>query len=104
MIAPVDPRTVISASQPIAGNGDPKKQDPETLKKFCLEFEAILVNSMVKAMRKTVPDGGLFPKSNAYEMYQEMMDMELSNSLSRNQSIGIADQMFRQLQRLEDQK
>jgi flagellar protein FlgJ len=104
MISHLDPRTVISASRKTGPSVDANKQDPETLKKICLEFEAIFFNSMVKAMRKTIPDGGLFPKDNAQEMYQEMLDMEISNAASRSQSIGLADMMYRQIQRMETQK
>ncbi len=33
---------------------------------------------LFKEMRKTVPDGGLFEKSNAGEIYSEMLDEEYS--------------------------
>ncbi len=102
MISQIDPRTVISASRQIDPGRDVDKHDPEALKKLCQEFEAIFFDSMVKAMRKTVPEGGLFPKSNAQKIYQEMLDMEISTSAAKNQGIGIADMMYRQIQRMED--
>jgi len=104
MISHIDPRTVMSASQQINPDMKLNKHNPEALKKICLEFEAIFFNSMVKAMRKTIPDGGMFPKNNAQKIYQEMLDMEISNSASSNQSIGIADMMYRQIKRMEGQK
>jgi hypothetical protein len=35
-------------------------QDKAALKKACQDFEAIFIQSLFKAMRKTVPDGGIF--------------------------------------------
>ncbi len=104
MLSPIDPRMLISTSQPIDPGKKINKHDPVMLKKLCQDFEAVLFNSMLKSMRKTIPEGGLFPKNNAHKIYQEMLDVEISNSSSRNQSIGIADMMYRQLQRQSGQE
>jgi len=55
---------------------------------------------MFKAMRKTIPDGGFFEKKDtAHEIYQDMLDSEISNEMARRQSIGLADQMYRQMEK-----
>lgn len=73
--------------------------DAEKLKKSCREFEAIFLQSMFKAMRKTVPDSGFFKRDTAHEVYQDMLDSELSLEMSRRQSIGLAEQMYRQMEK-----
>ncbi len=75
-------------------------KDRASLKKSCQDFEALFIQSMFKSMRKTVPDGGLFEKDHATEMYQDMIDQEIATQISRRQSLGLADQMYRQMEKL----
>jgi flagellar protein FlgJ len=75
-------------------------KDRAALKKSCQDFEAIFIQSMFKSMRKTIPDGGLFEKDHAMEMYQEMLDQEMATKISQRQSLGLADQMYRQMEKL----
>ncbi|WP_457572992.1 rod-binding protein [Desulfolithobacter sp.] len=94
----IDPRTVLSPT--VKSSGKEEKNDPETLKKLCQDFEAVFIQYLLKSMRKTVPEGGLFAKDNAHEIYQEMLDAELAADMARTQSTGMADTMYRQMQRL----
>ena len=57
----------------------------------------MLVMEMYKAMRKAVPDGGLFEKSMAKDTYQEMFDMEIARKTASGSGIGIAEVMYRQM-------
>ena len=75
-------------------------KDRAALKKACQDFEAIFIQSMFKSMRKTIPEGGLFEKDHATEMYQDMIDQEVATQISRRQSVGLADQMYRQMEKL----
>ena len=50
-------------------------------------------------MRKTVPEGGLFTRSTATEMYRDMLDQEVAKEVAERQSIGLAEQMYRQMER-----
>ena len=86
-----------TASQPSERRPSPK--DAEALKKSCQDFEAIFIQSMFKAMRKAVPDGGLFSRSTGTEMFQEMIDQEIATTVARSQSVGLAEQMYRQLEK-----
>ncbi len=74
-------------------------RDAKSLKRSCEQFEAIFIQSMLKAMRKTIPDGGFFEKDTAHEIYQDMFDLEISNEMSSRQSMGLADQMYRQMEK-----
>ena len=97
---PID--TINSPALKEATSASPPKvlsRDAASLKQSCQDFEAIFIESMFKAMRKTIPDGGLFEKDTAHEIYQEMLDSEISKEISKHQSIGLADQMYRQMEK-----
>lgn len=74
--------------------------EEQELKEACVEFESYFLNMMFKSMRKTVVSGGgLFEKSNAEKMFQEMLDEELTNKMANEGGIGLADMMYKQLSR-----
>ena len=63
----------------------------------CCQFEAIFLQQMMAAMRKTVPESELSPKSYANSMYEGMMDQAISESGSQQAPLGFAMSMYRQL-------
>jgi flagellar protein FlgJ len=82
-----------------------KDRDLQSLRKSCQEFEAIYTQEMYKAMRKTVPEGGLFEKDMASELYKEMMDMEIAKSSASGKGIGIGEAMYQQMKgKIENKK
>ena len=82
-----------------------KGRDLAKLKEACSEFEAIYLNEMFKSARQTIPEGGLFEKSNATHIFEDMQDMERARNMSKNASIGIADTMYKQMaQHIENKK
>jgi flagellar protein FlgJ len=100
----IDPRTVFSHSLAKLPAQDRKDKDLEALRESSREFETLLVMEMYKAMRKAVPEGGLFPKSMATDMYQEMFDMEMAKNTAGGQGIGIGEAMYRQMAELVEKK
>lgn len=60
------------------------------------QFESIFIQIMLKSMRDTLPQGGLFD-SDQMTMYQEMFDQQVSLDMSRNGGIGLAAIVERQL-------
>jgi peptidoglycan hydrolase FlgJ len=91
----LDPRLLASPATQMTGTRDTR--DLASLKKSSQQFENLLLAEMFKAMRKAVPEGGLFEKSNATEMFQEMLDMETIKSSTAKQNLGIADEIYRQM-------
>jgi len=67
------------------------------LRKQCTEFESFLYNSMLKTMRSTVPEDGLFSGGNAEKIYQSMLDQEYSQMMSEKMNSGLADALYKQL-------
>ncbi|MDD5758341.1 MAG: rod-binding protein [Desulfobulbaceae bacterium] len=67
------------------------------LKEACQNFEAIIIQQMLTAMRKTVPKDGLFTSGYAEDMYQSMYDEGLSKEIASGRGLGLADVLYKQL-------
>lgn len=73
------------------------QNSPDALKKVAQQFEALLMNMMLKSMREVTPQDGMFD-SDQTRLYTSMLDQQLSQSLA-SKGIGLADAMVRQLSR-----
>lgn len=91
----LDPRLVVGSARPAVV--DKKAKDLASLKESCQEFESLLLMEMLKAMRKTVPDGGLVEKDSAGEMFQDMLDSETVRSAGKGRGLGLAEAMYEQM-------
>lgn len=76
---------------------DAKQNSPEALKTAARQFEAVFMNMLLKSMRETTGQDGLFD-SEQTRMYTSMLDQQLSQSMA-SRGIGLADVMVRQLSR-----
>jgi Rod binding domain-containing protein len=65
------------------------------------DFEALLVGEMLKSMWANVGSEGLLSGGREEEIYREMLNEALAKSMAESQSIGIADIISRELERLE---
>jgi len=63
------------------------------------QFEAIFLQQMMQAMRATVPESKLQPKSYANSMYDDMLDQAISQAGSQQAPLGLAMNIYKQLQR-----
>jgi len=69
------------------------------LKKAAEQFEGVFLNSMMKAMRATVPENELFNSAGPTKFYQQMLDSEMASAMSTGSSrVGIADLIVRQFE------
>ena len=75
------------------------KNNKMELRKACQQFESIFLNYMLKSMRATVPDGGLFDRGVTFDIVQSMHDTALAGEISQNGGIGFAEQLYEQLSR-----
>lgn len=88
-----DPRSLRSL-QNLAKQGD----TPEALRAAAKQFEAVMLQQMLKSMRATVPRDP-FTDSEGGRMFEEMSDQQLAQNLAAGHGIGLADMLARQLQR-----
>lgn len=79
----IDPRT------PSAG------QNAQQLRQAAEELEGLFLGLLLKSMRSTVGEGGLFKESTDTKMYKDMFDQEVGRSLARRGGIGLADMIVR---------
>lgn len=75
------------------------KGDKQALKKAAQDLEQIFISMMMKSMRNTVVDSGLFEKNNEKSIYTDMLDDEYSIAMSRSGGIGLADLILEQYEK-----
>ena len=67
------------------------------LKDVAEQFEAIFVHQMLKQARQSKLADGMF-NSEAQDTFNNMLDMEYSQVLSKKSNFGIADALIKQFQ------
>ena len=98
----IDPR--ISASRNTQLTTDKKSKDLASLRESSREFEALLLMEMMKSMRQSVPDGGLFEKDTSTEIFRDMLDTETAKAASKGKGLGIGEAMYNQMAKLIEKK
>lgn len=75
-----------------------KAQQPDetTLREVARQFEAMFFEMVLKGMREAKLGDGMFDSQEG-ELYYDLFDKQLSLELSKQQGIGLADQLVRQL-------
>lgn len=73
-----------------------KDGDDKKLMEAAKEFESILTYTMLKHMREAIPKSDML-KSSAEGIYQSMLDQEITKSGAKNQGLGIAAMLYKQL-------
>ncbi len=68
---------------------------PAAMKAAAEQFEALFVSLILKSMRQSLPQDGLF-NSQQTKLYTQLLDEEISQQVAK-QGLGFADQMLRQL-------
>jgi flagellar protein FlgJ len=72
-----------------------KQASPEALKSAAQQFEAVFMNMLLKSMRETTSQDGMFD-SEQTRMYTSMLDQQLAQNMA-SRGVGLADVMVRQL-------
>lgn len=73
-----------------------QREDPEAVREAAQQFEALLVQSMLKEMRAASQDE-LFGSSQM-DSYYEMFDQQVALDMARKGGFGLADVLVRQLE------
>lgn len=98
MLPGIDP-PVAGLAADAQGVGDLKrlaKSDPRAaVKETARQFEALLLNIMIKSMRETMSQDGMFD-SEQTRLYTSLLDQQISQTMSRK-GMGIASVLERQL-------
>ena len=83
----------------LSGKGNGTVEERRTaLRQAARQFEAVFINQMVSAMRKTVGEGGLIDKSNGQDIFEGMLDEEWSKKLANKSGPNsLSEILYRQL-------
>ena len=71
------------------------------LKEACKAFEAIFTYEVLKGMRRTVEKCDLFHGGQGEEIYEGLLDQELSKGMAGDGPGSLAEQLYRQLKMSE---
>lgn len=74
-----------------------EQDDPAVLREVAGQFEALFVETLLANMRQGELAEPIFGSSDQHDLYQEMMDQQLSLQMTRGRGIGLADMLVRQL-------
>lgn len=68
------------------------------LKKATEQFESYFLHELLKEMRKTIPQDKLLgDDGHGQEIFRDMMDQKLSETMSERGDLGMAKMMYDQL-------
>lgn len=71
----------------------------QELKEASEAFESLFIQQMLSAMRKTVPESDLFGDRNAEQLFESMLDEEMSKNMARAGGIGLSKMIYQQMVR-----
>ena len=63
----------------------------------CMDFEAIFLEQMLKAMRKTINRSGFLSGGFAEEVYEDMLYSEYAKNMAKSAGFGLASKLYNQL-------
>lgn len=89
---------------PRAYENGPLSEDPARRRIALQEMEQYFARLLLREMRSTLPEGGIFPRSAQREHFEEMLDDALSAEMARSGQLGLARMLEEQLRIGEMQK
>lgn len=85
------------AAQALKGTADPR-----ALRQAAEDFEAVFVAQMLAPMFDTLPTHGTFGGGPGEDIYRSLMVQEYGKAIARSGGVGIADQVERELLRIQE--
>jgi murein DD-endopeptidase MepM/ murein hydrolase activator NlpD len=83
----------------ILGETRPKADEDEKLRKACKEFESVFTYEILKSMRRTVEKCDLFHGGQGEEIYESLLDQELSKTMAGSGPRSLANILYLQLRK-----
>ena len=76
--------------------------DPRALRQAAEDFEAVYLAQMLAPMFETLSTDGMFGGGSGEDIYRSLMVQEYGKAIARSGGIGIADQVERELLRVQE--
>lgn len=80
----------------------PRAGEDKSLRKVAEDFESVFISQMIAPMMETVNADGIFSGGHAEKVYRSMMVDEFGKSFSKSGGLGIADQVYNELLKLQE--
>lgn len=87
----------LDGSVPAAAAAAERAAQEKDLRAAAQGLEAMMINQMFSAMRKSVPKSELFDGGMGEEVFKGMLDQEYSGMMSKTGSLGLADIIVNQM-------
>ncbi len=101
----MDPLKILGTqSVQVADVGQAKLPASQDSKQAAQQFEALLVQEMLKSMWATVPQGELLSGSHEEKMYRDMLNEAVASSISEGRGIGIKEVILKDLDGLSKKR
>lgn len=81
--------------------GLPKPVDP--IRKSAQEFESMLLGIMLEPMFSGIESDALFGGGHGEKVFQSLLIQEYAKSISANGGIGIADAVYKEMLKMQEQ-
>ncbi len=75
-----------------------RRDAAEVLPEVARQFEALFLQSLIRAMREAAPTDSIFGGERG-RLYQELFDRQLALTLSRGRGVGLAEALLEGLRR-----
>jgi len=72
----------------------------ERLRKACKDFESIFISYILKNMRKTTEESGLFGEGLGGDIYQEIFDEKLAETMANSNQLKLGDLLYSRYSKL----
>jgi len=89
-------RPIGTATGTVEKPGRTTGDDPK-LRRACSEFESIFLHYILKSARRSLPENGLFDKTNESKIYQSMLDEQMALSIALGRGLGLGDLLYEAL-------
>ena len=67
------------------------------LRKAAESFEAIFIRQMLRSMRSTLLDGGMFGSGATGEIYSDIMENAIAEKMAERSVLGLADLLYKRM-------
>lgn len=78
-------------------SADPTSSKADRLQKTAKQLEGVFVLQMLKAMRATVPKGGVTEANSGEETFTAMLDEKIADQIPTQWKHGLTDALMKQL-------
>ncbi|MEI0621259.1 rod-binding protein [Brachyspira pilosicoli] len=76
-----------------------KEFQKKRLREVSEDFESLMINQMLKEMRKTVNKSGLVDGGMAEEIFEDMLYDEYAKEFSKTKTFGLAEIIYNQMEK-----